>query len=53
MAYPTRARASDMVRHLDVWLTLAHASNPIGTLTQAEGCLAFSYRPEWLASDNP
>ena len=35
-----------MVRQLDVWLF----GNPIGTLTQADGRLAFSYRPEWLAS---
>lgn len=41
-----------MVRQLDVWLTGAHPSTPIGTLTQAEGRLAFSYRPEWLASDH-
>lgn len=35
-----------MDRRLDVWLF----GSPIGTLTQADGRLAFSYRPEWLAS---
>lgn len=35
-----------MARQLDVWLF----GSPIGTLTQADGRLAFSYRPEWLAS---
>lgn len=34
-----------MVRQLDVWLF----GSPIGMLTQADGRLAFSYRPEWLA----
>lgn len=34
-----------MDRRLDVWLF----GSPIGTLTQADGRLAFSYRPEWLA----
>ena len=41
-----------MVRQLDVWLTVAHPGTPIGTLTQAEGRLAFRYRSEWLASDH-
>lgn len=35
-----------MDRQLDVWLF----GNPIGTLTQADGRLAFSYRPDWLAT---
>ena len=41
-----------MVRQLDVWLTGAHPGTLIGTLTQAEGRLAFRYRSEWLASDH-
>lgn len=39
-----------MLRQLDVWLTGAHPGAPIGTLTQADGRLAFCYRPEWLAN---
>ena len=41
-----------MVRQLDVWLTGTHQASPIGILTQAEGRLAFRYRPEWLASES-
>lgn len=41
-----------MLRQLDVWLTGAHPGTLIGTLTQAEGRLAFRYRSEWLASDH-
>lgn len=41
-----------MVRQLDVWLMVSHPVAPIGMLTQAEGRLAFRYRPEWLASDS-
>ncbi len=37
-----------MARQLDVWLF----GNPIGTLTQADGRLAFSYLPEWLANEH-
>lgn len=51
MACLPRAGAPDMFRQLNVWLTGAHPGTPIGTLTQAEGRLAFCYRPEWLASD--
>lgn len=41
-----------MLRRLDVWLTADHPGAPVGTLTQADGRLAFSYRPEWLAHDH-
>lgn len=48
MACQRWVKAPDMARQLDVWLF----GNPIGTLTQADGRLAFRYRPEWLASDH-